>query len=337
MTNSTDSPGTPTTGGNDSVGEPRRPTPGRARAERSGSHRPTPALLAVIAAFGFSACAGADEESSVEAPASESGDWAADSEGSAGSAAVDVDPAIDDPVTIDLGEIGRDVIVEVFVTMTSDDIRRSVAVVSAKASQLGGGVASSNVDYGDPSSTDGRGYATLVVKVPPDAVDDLLAGAEQTGTVRSVNQSVEDVTAQLVDLDVRIENARRSVANVQGFMDDADDLTDLVLLESELTRRQTELEQLEAQQQNLTERVALSTVTIEILPTDALPVDEDDSLAGAFRDGWDGFVAFARSLAFGLALMSPFLVTGGVVVGGLVALRRRRRGGPGGDTANPTG
>ena len=60
----------------------------------------------------------------------------------------------------------------------------------------------------------------LVVKVPPDSVDRLLRRARRrTGTVQSINQSAQDVTDQLVDLDVRIANARTSVANVREFMD----------------------------------------------------------------------------------------------------------------------
>ena len=79
--------------------------------------------------------------------------------------------------SIDLGQVGRDVIIEMRVTVSSDDIQRSVSAVSARAAALGGGVASSEVDFGSQAfdETEG-GYAVLVVKVPPDAVDDLLAG-----------------------------------------------------------------------------------------------------------------------------------------------------------------
>jgi hypothetical protein len=231
------------------------------------------------------------------------------------------------------------------VTLASDDIARSVAAIAARASTLGGGVASSQVDYGDPtvdgSDPEGyRGYAVLVVKVPPERIDDLLAGLEQTGTIRSINQSALDVTEQLVDLDVRIENARESVANVRSFMERADDLGELVSLEAELTRRQTELERLEAQQRNLSERVALSTVTVEIVPTSSLPEPDDDgdSIGDAFTQGIDAFVEFVRVVVLVLAVTFPFLVVAGLV-GALVVVIRRRRPvtTPESDRTNPTG
>jgi hypothetical protein len=235
--------------------------------------------------------------------------------------------------TIDLGQVGRDVIIEMSVTVSSDDIQRSVSAVSARAAALGGGVASSDVNFGNPAfdGPDG-GYAVLVVKVPPAAIDDLISGIEQTGTIQSINQSAQDVTEQLIDLDVRISNARESVENVRGFMERADDLSDLVTLESELTRRQTELERLEAQQRNLGERVAFSTVTVEIIPTAAvpdLPDDGDDSIGDAFRQGWDGFTGMIWGIGYVLAVLAPFLAAAVVVaVPTLLVIRRRRRGAP---------
>ena len=129
--------------------------------------------------------------------------------------------------------------------------------------------------------------------------------------MQSINQSAQDVTEQLVDLDVRISNARQSVANVREFMDRTENLNELVALEGELTRRQTDLERLEAQQRNLSDRVALSTITIEVVPTASVPepVDDDaDTIGDAFRTGL-GRVRRLRSSAIGfvLAVALPFL------------------------------
>ena len=244
------------------------------------------------------------------------------------------DGTVIEPGGIAIGAIGRDVIVEIQVSMSSDDVQRAVATITARASALGGGVASSNVDYGDPNAPEtASAFATLVVKVPPDRVEQLVGGLDDSGTVRSITQSAQDVTDQLVDLDVRIANARQSVTNVRGFMDRTEDLTELVTLESELTRRQTELEQLEAQQRNLSDRVALSTITIGIVSSASVPEPEPDrdGIGGAFADGWSAFVALLYGVLVAFAVLAPFLATGALIAA--VAwwlLRRRSRG-----TASP--
>jgi hypothetical protein len=232
-------------------------------------------------------------------------------------------PGVEQAADVDFGSIGRDVIVEMHVSMHSDDIARTVSSISAQAAALGGGIASSDIDYGtrrEPSmeSADepppvGGGYAVLVVKVPPASVNNLLDGLADSGTVVAVNQSATDVTDQLVDLDVRIANARASVENVRGFMAQTTNLGELVSLESELTRRQTELEQLEAQQRNLTDRVSLSTLTIEVRPTPAAAAESEvvaepeEGIGDAFATGWDAFVGVLFAVAFIVAVLAPFL------------------------------
>ncbi len=248
-------------------------------------------------------------------------------------------PAAESGGGFDIGIIGRDVIIEIRVVLSSDNIERTVSSIMAHASSLGGGVASSDVNYGGQGGFGNEGYAVLVVKVPPQSVDSLLAGLDDTGTVQSINQSAQDVTDQLVDLDVRIRNARQSVANVRDFMDRTENLNELVTLEGELTRRQTQLEQLEAQQRNLSDRVALSTVTIEVVPTASVPepIDNDANTIGdAFGKGWDAFTGLIFGIGFGLAIMLPFLVLAALL--GLLgwAIARRNKHGRPAEVASPT-
>ncbi len=293
--------------------------------------------LALAGALVLAACAGSDDDSmareSSVAPAAQVGGASlteSDALGDGGDTPAGV--ATEGSTAgggFDIGIVGRDVIIEMHVTLSSDDIQRTVASIMATASSLGGGVASSNVDYGnrsEPSGTDG--YAVLVVKVPPESLDRLLAGLDDSGTVQSINQTAQDVTDQLVDLDTRIRNARQSVDNVREFMDRTENLQELVTLEGELTRRQTDLERLEAQQRNLSDRVALSTVTIEVTPTARIAesIDEDESIADAFRKGWDAFSGAVFGVGFLLAVLLPFLALAAVValVGWQVVRRGRR-------------
>jgi hypothetical protein len=309
-------------------------TPHHRRAPRRG-----PVTLILAAALAVTACGGdGDDAATADVAEATAEDTGGATEGGAGGDFLATDEsggavAADRPAQgdggFDIGVIGRDVIVEMRVVLSSDDIERTVASIMASSSTLGGGVASSDVNYGNANTggTSSQGYAVLVVKVPPESVDRLLSGLDDTGTVQSINQSAQDVTEQLVNLDVRIRNARQSVDNVREFMDRTENLNELVTLEAELTRRQTELEQLEAQQRNIADRVALSTITIEVIPTADVPepiVDDDQSIGDAFRSGWDAFVAVLFGLGFVLAATLPFLVSGLLLVLAAWTIVRRR-------------
>jgi hypothetical protein len=246
-----------------------------AHTTRQGRRLQTTAALLFAGALALAACGGDDNDSSsdasMEAPAEDAGDLDASDGGFIGTADAEIAADSDTGGGFDIGVVGRDVIIEMHV-VSSDNVQRTVSSIMAQASALGGGVASSDVNYGNQGRFgDDQGYAVLVVKVPPESVDSLLAELDDTATVQSINQSAQDVTEQLIDLDVRISNARQTVANVRDFMDRTENLNELVTLEGELTRRQTELERLEAQQRNLSDRVALSTVTIEVVPTESVP------------------------------------------------------------------
>lgn len=305
------------------------------------NRRSRAAALVLTGTLVLAACGGDDDDSSVAleatAESADTGGVSATVAADGGFIATDdgaesadraAEGEAEPPGGFDIGVIGRDVIIEMRVVLSSDDIQRTVASIMASASTLGGGVASSDVNYGEAGEFGSRGFAVIVVKVPPESVDRLLDGLDDTADVQSINQSAQDVTEQLVNLDVRIQNARQSVTNVREFMEQTENLNELVSLEAELTRRQTELEQLEAQQRNISDRVALSTVTIEVIPSSDIPdapVDEDETIGDAFRSGWDAFTAVLFGLVFVIAATLPFLVTGFLLMF-VTWLAARRRG-----------
>ena len=293
-------------------------------------------VLAVAGVLALAACFGSDD-SAESAPATTAAAAAFSVENDDGGFVVTgEDRAVEQYSSsgFDIGVIGRDVIIEMRVLVSSDNIQRTVASIMYNVSALGGGVAYSNIDYGDRTDGHDDGFAMLVVKVPPEGIDHLLAGLDDTGTVHSISQSAQDVTEQLVDFDVRIRNVRESVANVREFMDRTENLKDLVVLEGEMTRRQTDLERLEAQQRNLSDRVALSTVTIDIVPTASVGGEDADTIGDAFSTGWDVFVAVIYRTGFVLAVLAPFLVVAALLalLVRFVVLRRKATTG----TAPPT-
>jgi hypothetical protein len=314
--------------------------------------------LGTVMVVALTACGGGgnDESSSFDAPDStqapaRGGDelLAAATEDTASPAdTAPTEPAVGalggaDIAGSDLVSLGRDIAIEMQVTMTSQDLRRTVQGIRQSAAAHGGAVFASDIDYGnaDGSGADGSdtdksaptGRATMTVKVPPAELGAVLSGLDQLGTVLSTNQQAQDVTEQLVDLSVRIRNAEQSVDRVREFLEATTDLRQMVDLEGELTRRQTDLERLLATQASVTERVALSTLTIDVHPASAAPdpVDDgddgDDGIGGAFRSGWDAFLGALFAVGFVLAILTPFLALAALVlaIAWIVVKPRRRR------------
>ncbi|MFD8844146.1 DUF4349 domain-containing protein, partial [Streptomyces pseudogriseolus] len=191
---------------------------------------------------------------------------------------------------------------------------------------------------------DGRGHelTRVVLRVPVDAYEEVLANLEGTGTLIERSANAEDVTGQVVDVESRIRSQRASVARIRELMDRATRLSDVVTLEGELSSRQADLESLLAQQASLKDRTSLATITLTLSETPVRKAaekgDDDPGFLDALAGGWGVFLTLLRWLTVALGAVLPFAVVAAVAVLGwrkLVGPPRPRprppaRGGAGG-------
>ncbi|MFD7979447.1 DUF4349 domain-containing protein [Streptomyces sp. NPDC059071] len=210
------------------------------------------------------------------------------------------------------------------------DATKGAAAARRVATAAGGHVQNETTERVDDTHVVSR----LVLRVPQERYDSVLAELAGTGRLLSRKADAKDVTEQVVDVESRIATQRASVARVRALMDRATRLSDVVTLEGELSRRQAELESLLAQQASLKDRTTLATVTLELSEPEgphAVEEDERPGLGDALRGGWDALVAAVAWILVVLAALAPWLAVAAV----LYALwrwalrpRLRRRPGP---------
>jgi hypothetical protein len=241
----------------------------------------------------------------------------------------EVDPGGVDPGGIDPGgvplpdAVGRDVVRTAQLTVQVADPGAAARSVRTATAAAGGLVAQ---EQADPSGS------WLVVRVPSAGLDRLVDDLAGLGTVLARSAHAEDATAQVVDLDGRVASQRASVTRVRALLAQATSIGDVVAVESELARREADLESLERRLAALRDRVALSTLTVELRGVAAPPPTAAPPGFGAgLGAGWAGLRAVGAALATAAGFLLPFLpllaVAGGVLW--VVRRRRRRRGGPG--------
>jgi hypothetical protein len=173
-----------------------------------------------------------------------------------------------------------------------------------------------------------KGYASSVttLRLDNDAVDGLLRDVAALGKVEATSRTSDDVTAEVADVAARVSNARASLARVRALMTKATTIADVVTLEAELSKREGDLEALEARQRTLADQSAQATVTVTLLSQEA-PVaaaaDETGFVAG-LKQGWS---AFTTAMVAGLTVVGalvPFLILLVPVALVLWFVRRRR-------------
>ena len=208
--------------------------------------------------------------------------------------------------------VEREVIATAEVTLRVDDVATAVPKLTRAATRVGGYVAGedTSTDPDDPSKT----RSTLILRVPTDRLQSVLADVRDTGNIVRITSDTRDVTEEVVDVDSRVDSARASVARIRALLSGASTLGDVVRIESELARRESDLESLLARQRTLADQTALATLTVSVVgPEAAVPAaapQDDTGFFAGLSKGWD---AFMGAVVVGLTVVGvllPFAVAG---------------------------
>ncbi|MGW3321856.1 DUF4349 domain-containing protein [Streptomyces virginiae] len=204
------------------------------------------------------------------------------------------------------------------------DVQKTLAAARTAADEAGGYVGNESTKRGE----NGRMTSTLTLRVPGERYDAVLGAMEGSGKLLHRKVEAQDVTEKVADIGSRVASQQASVARVREMMGKASALSEVVMLESELSRRQSDLESLLAQQTALKDQTSLGTITLEVSEPAAKPEPEkkekkkEPTFLGALGGGWDVFTKVVRYLTVAVGAVLPFALTAAVV---LVLFRVYRR------------
>lgn len=149
------------------------------------------------------------------------------------------------------------VVVEGRIAVTVADPTAAVAEVRAIVGDLGGHITKEEVEA-DPLPS------TVVARLPPNDVEDLMEAVAELGDERDRSVSRTDVSWEIRDTEIAVENLRRSMVRYEEMMHAATSVEEMLELEAELTRVRTEIDRLQGRHAFLQDRVALATMVIRL-------------------------------------------------------------------------
>jgi hypothetical protein len=280
------------------------------------------ALVATLGLAGCSAASSGGSSGSVAGPAAPA------PRSQAGGAAGAADGAAKSEATANKD---RAVVVTGEAVVSVDDPLAAAADATRIVGAAGGRVDGRSEQAG---SGGGAATATLTLRIPADKLDATLGALRKLGRVDRVTTSTNDVTGQTQDLDARITALRTTIQRMLELEQRATDTSDLVAIETAIGDRQADLESLEAQQRDLADQVAMSTITLTLQPRGTTVAPTKAGFGDGLETGWSAFVAFWGTALVVLGVLLPWLlmlaVIAGIVLGvrWLVLRRVRRPGQP---------
>lgn len=145
----------------------------------------------------------------------------------------------------------RHVIYSAALRLVVASVRETHVSILALAREFGGHLQESNA-------------LSVTVRVPAANFEAALARIQLLGEVVDSNVRAADVTEEMLDLDIRLGNARRARERLLEHLAKSEKLEDTLKIERELTRVTGEIERLEGRQRYLQSQIAMSTIRVDL-------------------------------------------------------------------------
>ena len=183
----------------------------------------------------------------------------------------------------------------------------------------------------DAALAEAGGYlesSSLTYRVPQQNYENFLAAVAEAGNVTYKNQQADDVTAQYMDVETRLENLKNQRTRLQQLQQQADNLSDLLEIESSLTDVQSQIESWQSQMDWYNDQVEECTVYVSLseVSTYSPPSEGFGSrFVSALSAGWQNFVGGLQQVIVALAGAWPVVVIAAAACAGFVVWKKKKK------------
>ena len=226
-------------------------------------------------------------------------------------------------------------------SVRTDSLDKAIASVRSIATAAGGEISNLVVSNGEDQpgpvpmsgapagvqSAPTPGQATITLRIPANKLGDVQDKVVALGTVTSQSASEDDVTQQHVDMAARLKNLQAEEARLRDFLSKATKISDMLQIETELSRVRGEIESMQAQLAYLERQAAMATLTVTFFEPGAIvrPGRADWGFAEAVTRGFQAAASLLGTLITITIASAPLLVLALLVWGAVRLVRRRRR------------
>lgn len=225
----------------------------------------------------------------------------------------------------------RKLIKNVSLSLEISDYNQTFEAISALASRYQGYIANSET-YHNANGEPGGGYISL--RVEAGSLELVLDEIYTYGNPRNESRHGDDVTAQYYDIQSRLAQYQAQKERLLELYGQAESISDLVQIESELGRVNLELDSLEGQLRYYTEMTDLATINISLSVPEEFSGSKVDfqgwgdfgkKLTAAFVKGINYFLNGIANIVLFIIAVLPFIIIIAVILLILILIFRRKR------------
>lgn len=226
----------------------------------------------------------------------------------------------------------RKLIITVDLEAETEDLDAMLAHVNAKIAALNGYMESQQINNGSAYSKYRHRSSNMTIRIPAENLSQFVDMVSENCNIVSNYRTSDDVTLQYVSLESRIEALEIEQERLLALLEQADNMEDLLTIESRLTDVRYDLEQIHSQMLVMKNRINYSTVhlylseVIEYTEVEEEPETFFQRVGRGFTKSvkgvWNGIVEFIIFLISAL----PYLVLlGGIALVVILIIRKARK------------
>jgi hypothetical protein len=222
----------------------------------------------------------------------------------------------------------RRIIYTATIDLVVKDFAQTQETVKSLVAKVKGYVATFREDSPYPQQRGGK----WVVRLPAAEFERFTSDVLTLGIITSQQSEAQDVTEQYIDLTARLANKKRMEERVLKLLEEkTGQIKEVIEVETQLARIREDIETLEGKVRYLSDRVAMTTVTISVRENAAYFPDAPPTFASkawnTLSQSLAGMQQVGAEIALAVIAISPWLLLGIVVLGptAVVCVRLSRR------------
>ena len=212
----------------------------------------------------------------------------------------------------------------------TEDLDALLVQIDQRVAELGGYCENREVYNGSPSNTRRYRHATLVIRIPAEKLDQFSEHVSGVSNVTSSNETADDITLTYIATESRVKALQTEHDRLLELLAKAENMSDLLEIESRLTKVRAELEHIASQLKLYDNMVNYGTVTLNLNEVREYTVVEEpetvwERIGAGFMESLKGVGIFFRELFVFVIVALPYLVLIGIAVTLLVIIIKKRK------------
>ncbi|MDO9325067.1 MAG: DUF4349 domain-containing protein [Methanoregula sp.] len=197
------------------------------------------------------------------------------------------------------------------ISLEVKDVPGAVETLKNIAAQKGGYISSTNVQKGYNDRLSG----SVVIRIPQGQFESALTGVKEIGSVKSSSTQGEDVTEEYVDILAQKTSYQNQLAQYNEIMKRAVKVSDVIEIQQQIDRVQTQLNQLEGRLKYLNSRIDLSTISVSLQEPEPVGGETGHNFVTTINEGIAGFFGMIDGIIIIFFTLLPLIILGAIGYG----------------------